>query len=84
MMANIFLALALIASFVYMFLGLLAYQYRCKEGDIDTGWVLSPLWALFPSAYDRFGQSLCAKGKILFWMAMVLTIIWILLDYLAV
>jgi len=81
-LVSLVLVLAILVSFVYMFLGLLAYNHQSDEKNVDKGWVLSPIWAFFPSAYDEKGQSLCATGRIFFWLATLLMIIWVVLDYL--
>jgi hypothetical protein len=77
---NAVLALAFIACFAYMFLGLAASQHQNNDSSVDKGWVISPLWALFPAAYDDIGKSLCAKGRSVFWAATGLTLLWVLLD----
>lgn len=79
-LVNVVLIAALIACFAYMVLGLTAAQHQSSDSTVDKGWVVSPLWALFPAAYDEAGKSLCAKGKVLFWAATGLTILWIILD----
>jgi hypothetical protein len=78
------LVLAIIACFAYMFLGLAASQHQDNDSSADKSWVISPLWALFPAAYDEVGKSLCAKGRPVFWAATGLTLMWILLDNFAV
>lgn len=79
-LANAVLILAIIACFAYMFLGLAASQHQDNDSSADKGWVISPLWALFPAAYDEVGKSICAKGRPVFWAATGLTLIWVLLD----
>lgn len=79
-LANAVLVAALIACFAYMVLGLTAAQHQSSDTSVDKGWVVSPLWALFPAAYNDAGKSLCAKGKVLFWVATGLTILWLILD----
>jgi hypothetical protein len=68
---------AFISSFYYMFLGLLAYGNRSDDESKDQGWTLSPLWALFPSAYNEKGKAQCVKGKVAFWFAMTSSVIWL-------
>ncbi len=80
-LVNILLVLALVSSFVYMILGLLAYSHQRKESGIDKGWVLSPIWALFPDSYDESGQKLCVTGKMFFWISTIFTLFWLLMDY---
>ena len=63
-----------------MILCLSAYKYRSKDKDVDTGWALSPIWALFPSSYDEKGRKICVQGKIFFWISMSLGIIWLVLE----
>ncbi len=82
-MVKLFLILALFSSFGYMILGLLAYSHQSKEKNIDGGWVLSPLWALFPDSYNESGKSLCITGKKLFWLSTIFTTIWLAMDHLS-
>ncbi len=82
-LAGVFFALAFFSAFIYMALGLLAYSHRSKEDGVDKGWVLSPIWALFPLAYDEKGKHLCVIGKPFFWIATLLACCWLALDYLA-
>ena len=71
---------AFCSAFVYMFLGLLAYGNRSEDESCDQGWALSPLWALFPSAYNEKGKAQCAKGKPVFWFSMIAAIAWLIIK----
>jgi len=79
-LVKVVLMATFIACIAYMILGLVAAGHQNSDSSIDKGWVVSPLWALFPAAYDEKGKSLCVKGKVLFWVATGLTILWIILD----
>jgi len=74
---NIAIAIAIITSFGYMILGLLAYSSQNNEPDADKSWVLSPLWAFSRDPYTEAGKKLCSIGVYFFWVATVAMIVWI-------
>jgi hypothetical protein len=77
---RILFAAAFCTAFLYMFLGLLAYGNRNKKESSEQGWALSPLWALFPSAYNEKGKTQCARGKLVFWFSMIASTTWLIVK----
>lgn len=69
--------LACLTALAYMVLGLAAFNHRLREKNANINWVMSPIWALFPSAYDDLGKRLCNKGRYLFWSSNALAVLWL-------
>jgi hypothetical protein len=63
-----------------MILGLIAYSHKSKDKNVDAGWMISSVWALFPESYDEFGKKLCMKGRFLFWGATFSFLIWFIIK----
>lgn len=79
MLANAFLLIAIITGFIYMALGLVAHGHLKVDREVDKGWALSPIWALFPAAYEKTGERLCEVGKYLFYISTITCIGWLAL-----
>lgn len=77
MLANVFLLIAIITGFIYMALGLIAHGHLKGGHEVDKGWALSPIWALFPAAYEKTGERLCKVGKYLFYISTITCIAWL-------
>lgn len=78
-LANVFLLIAFITGFVYMLLGLIAHGHLKAGREVDKGWALSPIWALFPAAYEKPGERLCLVGRNLFYISTIACIGWLAL-----
>lgn len=79
LVTNLIFLLAFLTSSLYVIFGLVAYGHQNLEKE-DRSWALSTFWAFFPDAYDDVGRSFCGVGKKLFWVALGLTILWMLMS----